>query len=174
LLFLFLLPLGARCFGTVAITTTSLPNGTVGTAYSAVVKASGGCSRYQWAIASGALPAGVTAKASSTTTSLNLTGTPTSAATYCFTVKITACGRGTSQVAYKVAIQGTANHVVDLSWKASTSKRRYWLQPLSSSGWSDLEKDQCKPDRINPVCGLRRGEWQHILLRGDSSRYLRA
>ena len=121
LFFLLLLLLGTRCFGTVAITSTSLPNGTVATAYSAVVKASGGCSRYQWAIASGALPAGVTAKASSNTTSLNLTGTPTNAATYSFAVKVTACGRGTSQLAYKVVIQGTANHVVDLSWKASTS-----------------------------------------------------
>jgi hypothetical protein len=107
--------------GGLAVTTTSLPNGTVGTAYSAVVKASGGCTPYKWTIASGALPAGVTAKASSTTTSLNLTGTPTTAATYSFTVKVTACGGGTSQMAYKVAIQATANHVVDLSWKASTS-----------------------------------------------------
>jgi large repetitive protein len=117
----FLLLLGTPCFGTVAITTTSLPNDTVGTAYSAVVKASGGCTPYKWAIASGALPAGVTAKASSTTTSLNFTGTPTTAATYSFTAKVTGCGGGTSQKAYKVVIQATANHVVDLSWKASTS-----------------------------------------------------
>jgi large repetitive protein len=118
---LILLLLGTRCFGTVAIATTSLPNGTVGTAYSAVVKATGGCTPYKWAIASGALPAGVTAKASSTTTSLNLTGTPTTGATYSITVKVTGCGGGTSQRAYKVVIQTTANHVVDLSWKASTS-----------------------------------------------------
>jgi len=117
----FLLLLGTPCFGTVAITTTSLPNDTVGTAYSAVVKASGGCTPYKWAIASGALPAGVTAKASSTTTSLNFTGTPTTAATYSFTAKVTGCSGGTSQIAYKVVIQATANHVVDLSWKASTS-----------------------------------------------------
>ena len=92
---LLLLLLGTRCFGTVAITTTSLPNGTVGAAYSSVVKASSGCTPYKWAIASGTLPAGVTANASSTTTSLNLTGTPTNAATYSFTVKVTACGGGT-------------------------------------------------------------------------------
>lgn len=118
---LLLLLLGTGCFGTVAITTTSLPNGTVGTAYSAVVKASNGCTPYKWAIASGALPAGFTAKASSATTSLNLTGTPTTAATYSFTVKVTGCGGRTSQMAYKVAIQATANHVVDLNWNASTS-----------------------------------------------------
>ena len=118
---LFLLLLGTRCFGTVAITSTSLPNGTAGTAYSAVVKASGGCTPYKWLIASGALPAGVNAKASSATTSLNLSGTPTTAATYRFTVKVTGCSGGTSQMAYKVVIQATANHVADLSWKASTS-----------------------------------------------------
>ena len=116
-----LLLLGTRCFGNVAITTTTLPNGTVGTAYSAVVKASGGCTAYKWAIASGALPAGVTAKASSTTTSLNLSGTPTTATNHSFTVRVTGCNGGTSQMAYKVVIQATANHVADLSWKASTS-----------------------------------------------------
>lgn len=118
---LLLLLLGTSCFGGVAITTTSLPNGTVGTAYSAVVKASGGCTPYKWALASGALPAGIFAKASSTTTSVNLAGTPTKAATYPFTVKVTACRGATSQKAYQVVIQATANHVVDLSWNASTS-----------------------------------------------------
>ncbi len=89
--------------------------------HSAVIKASGGCTPYKWAIASGALPAGVTAKVSSTTTSLTLAGTPTTAATYTFAVKVTECGGGVSQVSYKIVIQATANHVVDLSWKASTS-----------------------------------------------------
>jgi hypothetical protein len=107
--------------GTPSITTATIPNGTVGTAYSAVVKASGGCTPYKWAISSGALPAGITAKTSSTTTSLNLGGTPTTAGTDSFTVRVTGCGGGASQVAYKAVIQKTANHVVDLSWKASTS-----------------------------------------------------
>jgi len=107
--------------GTLSITTTTLPNGTVGTAYSAVVKASGGCTPYKWAISSGALPAGINAKTSTTTTSLHLSGTPTTAGTDSFSVKVTGCGGGTSHVAYKAVIQKTANHVVDLSWKASTS-----------------------------------------------------
>lgn len=111
----------AKTSGSIAITTTSLPNGTIGTAYSAVVKASGGCTPYKWAVASGALPAGVTARASSTTTSVSLTGTPTTAATDSFALKVTGCGGGISQEAYKVVIQATANHVVDLRWKASTS-----------------------------------------------------
>jgi len=117
---LLLVVFASRCAASsVDITTTSLPNGTIKTAYSAVIKASGGCTPYKWAIASGALPAGITAKVSSTTTSLNLAGTPTTAATYSFAVKVTGCGRSVSQ--YKVVIQTTANHVVDLSWKASTT-----------------------------------------------------
>jgi hypothetical protein len=105
----------------VTITTTSVPNGTVNTTYSAVIKAGGGCTPYKWAVVSGALPAGLSAKASSTTTSLNLVGTPTTAATYNFAVKVTACGGGVSRKAYKVVIQAAANHVVELSWNASTS-----------------------------------------------------
>jgi hypothetical protein len=106
---------------TIAITTTSLPNGIEKTGYSAVVQAADGCTPYKWAIESGTLPAGVSAKVSSTTTSLNLAGTPTTAATYSFVVKVTGCGGHVSQVSYKIVVQATTNHVVDLSWKASTS-----------------------------------------------------
>ena len=103
------------------ITTKNVPNGTVKTAYSAAINASGGCAPYKWTIVSGALPAGVTANVPSTTTSLNLAGTPTRAGTYSFGAKVTGCAGHISQVAYKVVIQATANHVVDLNWKSSTS-----------------------------------------------------
>lgn len=118
---LLLVALVSPCFATVTINTTTVPNGTVKSAYSAVIKASSGCTPYKWTIASGTLPAGVTAKASTTTTSLSLNGTPTTAATYSFTVEVTGCGGGVSQVAYKVVVQAAANHIVDLNWKASTT-----------------------------------------------------
>jgi hypothetical protein len=119
---LLLVVIASRCAASsVAMTTTSLPNGTVNAAYSAVINASGGCTPYKWAIASGALPAGVTAKVSSTTRSLNLAGAPTTAATDSFAVKVTGCGGHVSQVSYTVVIQATANHVVDLNWTASTA-----------------------------------------------------
>ena len=121
LFLLLLFVLASRCGANVNITTTTLPNGTVNTAYSAIVKGSGGCTPYKWAIASGALPAGITAKVSSATTSLSLTGTPTTAATYWFTEKVTGCDGAVAQRSYKVVMQATANHVVDLSWRASTS-----------------------------------------------------
>ena len=112
----------SRCAAsTVAITTTSLPNGSVGNPYSATIQAGGGCTPYQWAVASGALPAGVTAEVSSTTMSLKLKGTPSAAATDSFVVKVTGCLDHVSQVPYKIIIQAAVSHVVDLSWKASTS-----------------------------------------------------
>lgn len=120
--FFLLLLITTCCFGAnVAITTTTLPNSTVNTAYSAAVQASGGCTPYAWAIASGALPPGITAKASSTTTAFDLAGKPTKAGTYSFALKVTGCGGHVSQVSYKVVVQAAANHVVDLNWKASTT-----------------------------------------------------
>jgi large repetitive protein len=119
--FLLLAVVSPSFASTITISTTSVPNGTVQTAYSAMITASQGCTPYKWALASGALPVGVTAKASTSTTSFNLSGTPTKAGTYSFAVKATGCGGSVSQVAYKVVIQAGANHVVDLSWKASTT-----------------------------------------------------
>ncbi len=104
----------------VSITTTSVPNGTVSKPYSATIRASGGCTPYRWAL-SGKLPAGVITITSSTATALYLSGTPTTAGTYNFTIKVTQCGGDVSQVSYGVVIQAAANHVVELSWSASTS-----------------------------------------------------
>ncbi len=63
---------------TLAITTTSLAGGTVGTAYSATLAASGGTLPYTWS-ASG-LPAGLNINSSGA-----ITGMPTTAGTYAFT-----------------------------------------------------------------------------------------
>lgn len=105
----------------VHITTKRLPNGTVDTPYSAVIEASGGCTPYKWAIVSGSLPTGVKAKPSNRTTSLDLRGTPATAATYSFEVSVTGCGGHVSKVSYEVTVQSGTNHVVDLTWDASTS-----------------------------------------------------
>jgi Putative Ig domain len=68
-----------------AITTTSLPNGEVGAAYSVTLGATGGTNPYTWSVSSGTLPAGLALSASSGA----ITGTPTtavSAAPLTFTV----------------------------------------------------------------------------------------
>jgi hypothetical protein len=112
--------LAAQAWGTtIWINTTSLPNGTVGVAYSATVSASGGCTPYKWWISSGALPAGLAGAASSTTTSFLITGKPTTAATYAFSVSAKGCGGHVSTKSYSVAI--AAAPVANFSMSASPS-----------------------------------------------------
>ncbi len=66
------------------ITTASLPNGSVGAAYSSTLAASGGTTPYSWTVASGALPAGLSLSKGGT-----VSGTPTSAGQSNFTVQVT-------------------------------------------------------------------------------------
>ncbi len=67
-----------------AITTTSLPNGDVSTAYSATLAGTGGVAPYTWAVASGSLPTGLQLNSATG----NISGTPTSAGTYNFSVQL--------------------------------------------------------------------------------------
>jgi hypothetical protein len=57
-----------------SVSTSSLPQGQVGASYSTPLAATGGTPPYHWALASGALPAGLTLAASGT-----ITGTPSAA-----------------------------------------------------------------------------------------------
>ena len=67
-----------------SVSTTSLPSGTVGQAYSATLAASGGTAPYSWSLSGGSLPTGL-----SLSTNGVISGTPTVAGTSNFTVKVT-------------------------------------------------------------------------------------
>jgi hypothetical protein len=68
-----------------AVTTTSLPGGTQGTAYSQTLTAGGGTSPYTWSLASGStLPAGLALSSNGI-----ISGTPSATGTTSFTVKVT-------------------------------------------------------------------------------------
>jgi Putative Ig domain/Matrixin/Ig-like domain from next to BRCA1 gene len=76
---------GAGGGGTpLSISTTSLPNGTVGALYTATLQATGGTLPYSWSVTSGALPAGLSLNAATGT----ISGTPSTAATSNFTVQV--------------------------------------------------------------------------------------
>src|SRR5258706_3496456 len=60
-----------------SITTSSLPNGQVNTAYSTTLAATGGTTPYTWSLTSGTVPAGLTLNAATGA----ITGTPTAAVT---------------------------------------------------------------------------------------------
>jgi len=81
-----------------AITTTLLPSGTQGVPYSAFVNAEGATGTFTWAVTSGSLPAGLTFLTTSTTSSAEISGTPTVLGTSKFTVQVTdAVGASVSQ-----------------------------------------------------------------------------
>ena len=77
---------------TLAISTTGLPGGTVTVPYSAQLNATGGIAPYTWALATGALPAGLTLSSSGA-----ISGTPTTAGTSSFTVQVTDASLLTAQ-----------------------------------------------------------------------------
>jgi hypothetical protein len=79
-----------------AITTGALAAGTVGTAYSATMAASGGIGPYTWSITSGTLPAGLTMNSAGA-----ISGTPTAAAvgTTNLTFVLTDSGKATALTA---------------------------------------------------------------------------
>ncbi len=71
-----------------AVTTTSLGGGVVGSSYSASLVASGAWGSYSWSVVSGKLPAGL----SLDTQTGVISGTPTAAASGSFTVQVTGTG----------------------------------------------------------------------------------
>lgn len=85
----------------VSITTSSLPNGTVGASYSQTLVASGGTSPYTWSLASGSgpLPAGLTLTSNGT-----ITGTPTTAGTSTFTVRAADSASGSAQKSLSITV----------------------------------------------------------------------
>jgi fibronectin type 3 domain-containing protein len=66
------------------ITTTTLPDGTAGALYSSVLTATGGTTPLTWTVAGGSLPPGLSLSSTGT-----ISGTPTTAGTYGFTVTVT-------------------------------------------------------------------------------------
>ncbi|MFC1660074.1 putative Ig domain-containing protein [Gemmatimonadota bacterium] len=76
-----------------AITTTTLPGGTVGTAYSQTLAATGGDGTYTWSLASGTLPGGLSLAAGTGV----ISGTPTTAGTSNFTVQVASAGQTDTQ-----------------------------------------------------------------------------
>lgn len=85
---------------TLAITTTSLPSGTVGTAYSQVLAEANGTAPFTWGLtgSSGALPDGLSIDpdGSITGTAGTVYGTPTTAGVFQFTVQVQDSGGATA------------------------------------------------------------------------------
>ena len=83
----------------ITLSPASLPGGTAGTAYSQMVSAVGGTAPYTFAVTSGSVPTGLTFAANG-----QLTGTPTVAGTYTFTVTATDANGCTGTQVYTIEI----------------------------------------------------------------------
>ncbi len=95
-------PLTLSVLSVLTVTSSATPpNATVGSAYSFALQAAGGSgSGYTWSLASGALPAGLAALPSNGAISF----TPTTAATYSFTVQVTDSANNTATQAVTLQV----------------------------------------------------------------------
>ena len=91
--------------GAPAITTAALPNGTIGSTYSATLGLTGGTSPFTWSIASGSLPAGLTLDSASGT----IAGVPLSTGSNSFTVQVADAGGLTAGAPLSITINGLAS-----------------------------------------------------------------
>ncbi|HVU15367.1 MAG TPA: DUF4082 domain-containing protein [Candidatus Didemnitutus sp.] len=128
-----------------AISTTSLAGGTVGTAYSASVAATGGTTPYHWSISSGALPGGLTVNA----TTGAITGTPTAAGTFSFTVKDADSGNPVQNATKALSIAVVPSTLT--IWPANAA-------PTTADAGDDLPVElglKFKSDSAGSIVGLR-------------------
>lgn len=87
--------------GPLTVVTQSLPGATPGTAYQAALEASGGEPPYAWAVSAGNLPAGLTLNGEQGV----ISGTPTAANTFNFTVRVTDRGGRNATRALSIQVQ---------------------------------------------------------------------
>lgn len=85
---------------TITVNPATLPDGTTGTAYSQTVSGSGGTAPYTFAVTAGALPTGLTLNSGTGA----ITGTPTAAGTFNFTITATDSFGCTGSQSYTVNI----------------------------------------------------------------------
>ena len=113
-----------------ALGPATLPAATNGTAYSATVVATGGTGTgYTYAVSSGSLPPGLTLDPATGV----ISGTPTSAGSYPFTITATDSGGNTGSRAYTLAVQ-TVMAVGPATLPAATNGTAYSATVVATGG----------------------------------------
>jgi len=115
-------------------TASPLPGGTVGTAYSQALAATGGTSPYSWSVSAGTLPAGLSLSPAGV-----LSGTPTAQGGYNFTVRVTGNNGASSTKPLSLTINTVA--AVTLTSLAingpSSVNESGTATYTATAGWSD-------------------------------------
>ncbi len=123
-----------------AITTSSLPGGTVGTAYSQTLAATGD-TPITWSIESGSLPEGLSLESETGV----ISGIPTTVGTASFTVKATnAAGSDTKALSIDIAAVGDNDVVPDINLRAAINEQLEVSNsdaPISKTQMESLQGD---------------------------------
>jgi hypothetical protein len=120
--------------GQIEITTTSLPGGVTGTAYSTTLQATGGTTPDSWSVTSGTLPSGLALSSAGT-----ISGTPTATGTFSFTVKVTdsttpTALTATQSLSITISAAGQGQLSLTTSLPGGTLDTPYFDQVLASGG----------------------------------------
>lgn len=118
---------GIVVYPLLTITSTSLPDGVVGSPYNATLTASGGTGSYRWSISSGSLPNGINLDPSTGT----LSGSPISAGQANFTVQVTDTANPPQTPTLPLSLNVAAAGANDRSMKGSYA---FLLQGFDSNG----------------------------------------
>jgi hypothetical protein len=137
-------------FSSIVITTTTLAAGTGDVAYSENITARGGSAAgYVWTVVTGSLPPGLTL-ASPNTPTTTLSGTPTLAGSYIFTVRVTDSNGSTDDqeflivigaaptvlAGYSDTLRGGRRLAIIDSALAFASRNDAFLSPVLSTAWT--------------------------------------
>jgi len=134
-----------------AITTGTLPNGQMGTAYNTVITATGGTQPYNWS-ASGNVPPGITLNPSTG----DLAGMPGATGTFSFTVTVTDASGQAAQKGFTLVVSGQAPGGAPLAYSVARTDTNI-TQPDVTSNWggaTGINHSWCNPD-YNNICIYR-------------------
>jgi hypothetical protein len=150
----------------IAITTTSLPSGTVGQSYSRTLAVSGGTSPYRWAVTQG-LPSGLALNSSTGV----IAGVPTAAGNFTFTVQVTDAGQISATRALTLSVTAPPLNVTTLSPLFSGTVGLAYAQTFSAAGgvppyrWTITSGDTGGLTLNAALWPARRRRWALCLLR---------
>ena len=113
----------------VAISTTTLPDATVGQAYTQALAAAGGDGSYAWNILSGSIPNGLTLLADGT-----ISGTPTTAGTSSFTVQVTSAGQTATQALTLTVVAAAPPVAISTTTLPDATVGQAYIQALAATG----------------------------------------
>lgn len=140
----------------VVISTTSVADATVGSAYSQSLVATGGTAPYTWTVSSGTLPAGLSLSAAGV-----ISGTPTAAGSASFTVRVTDSAAPAAAATKALSLNVTAAAVATVSFSAQ-------IQPIFT--------DNCvichRPGGIGAFMNLTAGNAYASLVQSPTPRVI--